>query len=197
MEEDAVDYKPFGSRVKKRKIDSDSEDEYEPPSVKRQKKIKVIVPKPEASKKRKKCQAAPKGRKLETSPEGTTKKARTAKKGRVASNPEQIQSGEAYSEEWSEAEFVAHEQKIQLRIAQNIIHLLDEENTIPFIARYRKELTSDMSPEKLRDVKASYEMAKSVKQKASVVRNTITKLGKMTPLLERSIQYARSMNELE
>lgn len=38
---------------------------------------------------------------------------------------------------------------------------------------------------------------RSVKQKASVVRNTIAKLGKMTPLLERSIQYARSMNELD
>lgn len=65
-------------------------------------------------------------------------------------------------QEWSEAEFVAHEQEIEFRIARNIVRLLDEENTIPFIARYRKELTSDMSPEKLRDVKASYEMAKYV-----------------------------------
>jgi transcriptional accessory protein Tex/SPT6 len=38
---------------------------------------------------------------------------------------------------------------------------------------------------------------RSVKQKASVVRNTITKLGKMTPLLDQSIQYARSINELD
>jgi hypothetical protein len=65
-------------------------------------------------------------------------------------------------QEWSEAEFVAHLQQIEIRVAQNIIHLLDEENTIPFIARYRKELTSDMSAEKLRDIKASYEMAKYV-----------------------------------
>jgi transcriptional accessory protein Tex/SPT6 len=65
-------------------------------------------------------------------------------------------------QEWNEAEFVAHQQQIETRIAQNIIHLLQEENTIPFIARYRKELTNDMSPEKLRDVKASYEVARYV-----------------------------------
>jgi hypothetical protein len=70
------DYKPFGSRSKKRKIDSDSEDEYEPPSVKRTKKIKAVATEPKASEKRKKGQAAPKERKLKT----TTKKARAVKK---------------------------------------------------------------------------------------------------------------------
>jgi transcriptional accessory protein Tex/SPT6 len=65
-------------------------------------------------------------------------------------------------QEWSEAEFVAQVQQIEARIAHNVVRLLDEDNTIPFIARYRKELTNDMSPEKLRDVKASYEMAKYV-----------------------------------
>jgi uncharacterized protein len=67
-------------------------------------------------------------------------------------------------QEWSESEFVAHQQQIEVGIAQNIVQLLDAENTIPFIARYRKELTNDMPPEKLRDVKASYEMAKYVVQ---------------------------------
>jgi uncharacterized protein len=74
-------------------------------------------------------------------------------------------------QEWSEAEFVAHQQQIEFKIAQNIIHLLDEENTIPFIARYRKELTSEMSPEKLRDVKASYEMAKYVVTRSQLTYN--------------------------
>lgn len=57
---------------------------------------------------------------------------------------------------------MAQEQQIDLRIAQNIINLLDQENTIPFIARYRKELTGGMPPEKLRDVKDSYDLAKYV-----------------------------------
>lgn len=57
---------------------------------------------------------------------------------------------------------MAQEQQIDLRIAQNIISLLDQENTIPFIARYRKELTGGMPPEKLRDVKDSYDLAKYV-----------------------------------
>lgn len=57
---------------------------------------------------------------------------------------------------------MAQEQQIDLRVAQNIISLLDQENTIPFIARYRKELTGGMPPEKLRDVKDSYDLAKYV-----------------------------------
>jgi hypothetical protein len=83
MEEDAVHCKPFGSRLKKRKIDSDSEDEYEPSSVKRTKKIKVVNTETETSKKRKNCQAAPERRKLKTSTENTTKKARTVIKGKM------------------------------------------------------------------------------------------------------------------
>jgi len=57
---------------------------------------------------------------------------------------------------------VAQEQQVDLRVVQNIINLLDQENTIPFIARYRKELTDGMPPEKLRDVKDSYDLAKYV-----------------------------------
>jgi hypothetical protein len=83
MEGDAVHCKPFGSSLKKRKIYSDSEDEYEPPPVKRPKKIKVIDTKPEASKKRKKCQAAAEGKKLKTSTQSTTKKADAVKKGKM------------------------------------------------------------------------------------------------------------------
>jgi hypothetical protein len=79
MEEDEVDCKPFGSRLKKRKIYSDSEDEYEPSPVKRTKKIKVDNT--ETNEKRKKGQAAPKGKKLKTSTESTTEKAKATKKG--------------------------------------------------------------------------------------------------------------------
>lgn len=57
---------------------------------------------------------------------------------------------------------MAQEQQVDLRVVQNIINLLDQENTIPFIARYRKELTDGMPPEKLRDVKDSYDLAKYV-----------------------------------
>lgn len=64
--------------------------------------------------------------------------------------------------DWSEAELVADMQNINISDAQNIVHLLDAENTIPFIARYRKELTGYMEPEKLREVKICYEHVKWV-----------------------------------
>jgi hypothetical protein len=59
------DHKPFGLQTKKRKIDSDSEDEYEPPPVKGQKKIKMDT-KSGTSKKGDKCPAASKERKRRT-----------------------------------------------------------------------------------------------------------------------------------
>ncbi|XP_021923205.1 S1 RNA-binding domain-containing protein 1 isoform X2 [Zootermopsis nevadensis] len=201
------DIKPFESLSKKRKIDSDSQDEYEPLSVKKTKKVKTEGTKTIKSEKPKKNRTAAKERKPKATVKSTAKEIKVVKEeiknepaltdAPSSSNPQQMQHAETYFEEWTEAELVAEVQEIEIKIAQNVIRLLDEENTIPFIARYRKELTNDMSPEKLRDVKASYEIAKSVKQRASFVRNNITKLGKITPLLEQCIRCARSINELD
>jgi hypothetical protein len=84
MEEDGVilsdsdeDCKPLGTRSKKRKIDSDSEDEYEPPSFKRTNKIKTAGTKSTVSEKPKKNRTAAKERK----PKATIK--RSAKETKV------------------------------------------------------------------------------------------------------------------
>ena len=62
MSDSEEDHKPFGLQTKKRKVDSDSEDEYEPPPVKRQKKIKMDA-KSGTSKKDEKLSADSKERK--------------------------------------------------------------------------------------------------------------------------------------
>ncbi|XP_049963184.1 S1 RNA-binding domain-containing protein 1 [Schistocerca serialis cubense] len=98
---------------------------------------------------------------------------------------------------WRDAELLADLQEISPEIAENVINLFDTDNTIPFIARYRKELTGNMEAEKLRHVKESYDYIKSVRAKAITVMNSIAKVGKLTPDLERSIKCCRSLNEIE
>lgn len=98
---------------------------------------------------------------------------------------------------WRDADLLADLQEINPEIAQNVINLFDTDNTIPFIARYRKELTGNMEAEKLRHVKDSYDYIKSVRAKAISVMNSIAKIGKLTPDLERSIKCCRSLNEIE
>ena len=73
------DHKPFGLQTKKRKIDSDSEDEYEPPPVKGQKKIKMDT-KCGTSKKDEKHPATSKERKPRTVTKRTVTKNRAFKK---------------------------------------------------------------------------------------------------------------------
>uniref|UniRef100_A0A8C4QK13 Tex-like protein N-terminal domain-containing protein n=1 Tax=Eptatretus burgeri TaxID=7764 RepID=A0A8C4QK13_EPTBU len=52
---------------------------------------------------------------------------------------------------WNVEEVLSQQIRIPRRVSLNIIHLLDEENTIPFIARYRRELTDNMDADGLRE----------------------------------------------
>ena len=63
---------------------------------------------------------------------------------------------------WDLVSVLADEVKCDRRVIQNVVTLLDNDNTIPFIARYRKEQTNSMEPEKLRDVKDHLDELRSV-----------------------------------
>ncbi|XP_068083252.1 S1 RNA-binding domain-containing protein 1 isoform X2 [Anabrus simplex] len=105
--------------------------------------------------------------------------------------------GKELDVDWDAAEVVAEIQQIEVHIARNITRLLDEDNTIPFIARYRKELTNNMEPEKIRHVKETYEMLKLVKQKAASIEKYIAKQDALTPVIEKALRCARTLSELE
>lgn len=99
--------------------------------------------------------------------------------------------------DWDIAEYIAETENVNNRVASNIIQLLKEDNTIPFIARYRTELTGGMDAQRLREVKESFETLESVQHKAVAVTKSIKALGKLTPILEKSICYSRSISELD
>lgn len=99
--------------------------------------------------------------------------------------------------DWKESDLLAQNEGLHERVAKNLIKLFEEDNTIPFIARYRKEMTGNMEPEQLRHVKETYEGIKTVKHKAATMLKSIEKLDKLTPSVRRSILCARSLSELD
>lgn len=81
--------------------------------------------------------------------------------------------------------------------AQNILKLLDEGNTIPFIARYRKELTGAIDDQLLREVNDRYEYLQNLEKRKEEVRKAITDQGKMTEEIEAAIVNCCTMTEIE
>jgi len=92
---------------------------------------------------------------------------------------------------------IASENNWSENSVSTVLKLLSEGSTIPFIARYRKEMTGGLDETQLRliDERAGY--LKSLNERKVTVVNTITELGKMTPDLSQKITDCLSQTELE
>jgi uncharacterized protein len=77
------------------------------------------------------------------------------------------------------------------------VQLFDEGNTIPFVARYRKEMTGSLDEEQLRQVQAELERLRALEERRAAVLASITEQGKLTPELEAQIHAAETMTVLE
>ncbi|QRN83751.1 RNA-binding transcriptional accessory protein [Chloroflexota bacterium] len=80
---------------------------------------------------------------------------------------------------------------------QNTIDLLDQGNTIPFIARYRKEVTGTLDEEQIRNINETWERLKSLEERREIILQTISEQGKLTDELKQSILEASTMTALE
>ena len=80
---------------------------------------------------------------------------------------------------------------------RNILQLLDEGNTIPFIARYRKEMTGAIDDQVLRAFNDRYEYLKNLEKRKQEVANSITEQGKMTEEIQSALDVAQTMTEVE
>lgn len=87
--------------------------------------------------------------------------------------------------------------KLRADHVQNILKLLDEGNTIPFIARYRKEMTGAIDDQVLRALNDRYEYLKNLEKRKQEVANAITEQGKMTEEIQTAIDGAQTMTEIE
>ncbi|KAM9345125.1 S1 RNA-binding domain-containing protein 1 [Symphorus nematophorus] len=82
-------------------------------------------------------------------------------------------------------------------VCVNIIMLLREENTVPFMVRYRKEMINHMDADAVRDVQLVYEELRSLAKKTQSVIQTLKKDGVLTAELEQDLRSCRSADELD
>lgn len=99
--------------------------------------------------------------------------------------------------EWTEIDYISEINNVNKHIAENVVKLFKEDNTIPFIARYRKNMTGSMEPDKLRALLDSFEQAKIIKHRAATVIKNIDKLGKWSPEIHSTITSTKSLADLE
>jgi uncharacterized protein len=80
---------------------------------------------------------------------------------------------------------------------QNTIKLVDDGCTIPFIARYRKELTGELDDQVLRELHERLVYLRSLEERREAVRRLIEEQGKMTPEISRALDAGKSLQEIE
>ena len=79
----------------------------------------------------------------------------------------------------------------------NVVNLLDEGNTIPFIARYRKELHGSMDDTKLRDLFDRLTYLRNLEERKETIKSSIEEQGKLTEELSAAIDEAMTLSVLE
>ena len=77
--------------------------------------------------------------------------------------------------------------------AQNIINLIDEGNTIPFIARYRKEMTGSCDDQVLREFNDRLLYLRNLEKRKEEVEKSITDQGKMTDEIRLALDAATTL----
>ena len=92
---------------------------------------------------------------------------------------------------------LTEEFKLKNEQVEKTVALIDEGNTIPFIARYRKEVTGSLDDTVLRDLNDRLSYLRSLDKRREEVRSSITEQGKMTDEINAAIDNAEILTELE
>ena len=92
---------------------------------------------------------------------------------------------------------LAKEFNIKEEYAQNIITLLDEGNTIPFIARYRKEMHGTLDDQTIREISERLEYLRNLDKRREEVAGLIEGLGKMNEEIAAALSNASVLSEIE
>ena len=92
---------------------------------------------------------------------------------------------------------IAKELGIRVQQAEATAKLLDEGNTVPFIARYRKEVTGSLEDEQVRNVEERLGYLRNLVKRQEEILSKIEEQGKLTDELRESIEKAQKLQELE
>ena len=92
---------------------------------------------------------------------------------------------------------LAKELQLSKKQIQSVINLLEEGNTVPFIARYRKEMTGALDEVQIRDIMESWTYIQNLEQRKDDVLRLIEEQGKLTEELRRAILKAEKLQIVE
>ena len=94
-------------------------------------------------------------------------------------------------------EKIASELNIKTSQVENTIKLIDDGNTIPFIARYRKEVTGNLSDETLREFDERLTYLRNLEKRKEEITRLIEEQGRLTEELQQAIEKSEILSELE
>ncbi len=94
-------------------------------------------------------------------------------------------------------QWVSKETKVNTSIVHKVIDLLDEGNTVPFIARYRKEITGGLDEVQIKSVQDKWTYAVNLSDRKQEVIRIIDEQGKLTEELEKEINEATQLQRVE
>ena len=92
---------------------------------------------------------------------------------------------------------IARELGVRPQQTAAVIELLDGGNTVPFIARYRKEATGNLDEEQIRSIEERMQYLRNVGKRQEEIRSVIESQGKLTAELAAAIETAQKLQELE
>lgn len=95
------------------------------------------------------------------------------------------------------AKTIAEELNVKEKQVESAIKLIDEGNTIPFIARYRKEVTGGLSDETLRDLGERLNYLRNLETRKEEVIKSIEEQGKLTDEILQAVAIAKTLAEVE
>ena len=94
-------------------------------------------------------------------------------------------------------EIIAKELDVKVSQVEKTVELIDQGNTIPFIARYRKEVTGNLSDEQLRDLDSRLTYLRNLEERKQEVIDSITNQEKMTSEIMAALEKAQTQVEVE
>ncbi|MBZ3873898.1 S1 RNA-binding domain-containing protein 1 [Sciurus carolinensis] len=98
---------------------------------------------------------------------------------------------------WDIVQVLSERTNVELWVCANIIRLFNDDNTIPFIIRYRKELINNLDADSLREVRQTLEELRAVAKKVHSTIQKIKKEGKMSECLLKALLNCKTFEELE
>ena len=94
-------------------------------------------------------------------------------------------------------QIIADELQLKLIQVRNTVEMLDNDHTVPFISRYRKEKTGSLDEDRIREIQEKIKYLRTIEARKKTILRSIEEQGKLTPQLKNKIETTFKLQELE